>query len=127
MRHLLNTSCASGAERALYLPGSSQLHGVGTVPSVQMRKLRLRGAQRGQITCHQSLEELAQSPALRSLSPRFSGEAAPWMFFLSPARLGSPGALLRAPSLTQGSKSTFTRLLDSGLWQGQKSDHTKAW
>lgn len=49
------------------------------------------------------------------------------MFFLSPAPLGSRGALLRAPSLTQGSKSIFTRLLDSGLRQGQKSDHTKAW
>ena len=45
-----------------------------------------------------------------------------WLFFLSPALHESRGASLRALSLTQGSKSIFMRLLDSGFLQEQKSD-----
>ena len=49
------------------------------------------------------------------------------LFFLSPAPRESRGASLWALSLNQGSKSIFTRLLDSGFPQEQKSDCPKAW
>ena len=50
-----------------------------------------------------------------------------WLFFLSPALHESRGASLRALSLTQGSKSIFMRLLDSGFLQEQKSDCPQVW
>lgn len=52
-----------------------------------------------------------QHPGLWALSLFSPGENASRPMSLSSASDGSFGALLRAPSLTQDSKSTFTRLL----------------